>query len=200
MKKALILFVRKPEKGKVKTRIAKDLGDDIALEVYKKLLQHTKQVTQNFEGDKFVFYAGGIVANDWWNACTKREQAPGDLGERMHTAFEELFGLGYANIVIIGSDCYELTTAILTQAFYALQQRDVVVGPSADGGYYLLGLKQPFAEIFADIAWSTETVCSETLRRIEHNGRTVAMLPMLHDVDTAEDCRRYVDLQPANHK
>ncbi len=194
MKRALIIFVRNPVLGKVKTRIAKDLGDDVALAVYRKLLQHTLLITQALDADKFVYYADDINTNDLWNTYTKRQQVEGDLGERMNAAFTALFDRGYTRIAIIGSDCYELTSAIIEQGFAALEEKEVVVGPSVDGGYYLLGLQRMFPAIFNNINWSTATVFSSTLEHIKQEGSTYALLRVLNDVDNGKDCKRHSEL------
>ena len=140
--KALIIFTRNPEIGKVKTRLAKTIGDLAALKVYRKLLEHTLHITRPLEVDKFVFYSEQIQENDHWDAATysKELQNGVDLGERMHHAFELLFSRGYRQIVIVGSDIFELTTTGIQEAFTHLDSTNYVVGPALDGGYYLLGM------------------------------------------------------------
>ena len=115
----MIIFVRNPEPGKVKTRIAKTMGNEKALEVYKELLLHTYHITKDISCDKFVFYADQITKNDLWENSSyyKKLQQGNDLGQRMLFAFRELFGLGYQSIQIIGSDCIELTTDIIKTGF-----------------------------------------------------------------------------------
>lgn len=188
MKEAQIIFVRQPQLGKVKTRIAAAVGNNAALAIYKKLLQHTYEITSPLSCAKFVFYADAINNNDLWNdGYQKLLQANGDLGMRMKAAFKYLFEKGYNRICIVGSDCYELTPAIITNAFYLLKTHDVVIGPAKDGGYYLLGMKDGVKEIFDGVEWSTESVLQQTLLNIQEYKHTFTLLQQLNDIDTIHD-------------
>lgn len=188
-KKALIIFVRHPELGKVKTRLAKDIGDAAALSVYQRLLAHTHKITALLSCDKFVYYTDNIMDEDLWSegGFIKKQQHGGDLGRRMNNAFEELFGKGYERIVIIGSDCPEITTDLLNQAFSLLCTKEAVIGPSHDGGYYLLGLTRLIPGIFENKSWSSEYVFNETMATLCAENCTYEILPVLRDVDRAED-------------
>jgi rSAM/selenodomain-associated transferase 1 len=188
MDNGLIIFVRNPKLGKVKTRIAATLGESATLKVYEKLLEHTVEITKTVNADKFVYYSDRIDYKDIWNEelYFKRQQQPGDLGERMRTAFEQML-LKYKKVIIIGSDCLELTSQLIEDAFEILKTGDIVVGPARDGGYYLIGMKKVYPEIFSNKAWSTNTVLTETLRDIEQLGLTVVQLSVLSDVDEASD-------------
>ena len=188
MKEALIIFVRKPVLGKVKTRIAASVGDEVAIAIYNKLLRHTHKITSPLSCKKFVFYADAIDDNDLWNdGYQKRLQADGDLGSKMKSAFAYLFNTGYSRICIVGSDCYELTTAIIEQAFYLLNKNEIVLGPAKDGGYYLLGMKDNMKDVFEGIEWSTSEVLQQTLSHIQKNLYTYSMLDELKDMDTIND-------------
>lgn len=186
-KKLLLIFTRNPEKGKVKTRLAKTIGDDAALEFYKYLLQHTQEVTKDLEVVKQVFYSEKIPENDLWDEeiFQKRLQKGADLGERMKNAFVKGFAEGFEQIVIIGSDLLELTTADLQQAFSDLKKHDAVIGPAKDGGYYLLGMKKLHPDVFSNKNWSTNTVFEETLN--DFKTEKVALLRELNDIDVYED-------------
>ena len=186
MKKALIIFVRKAELGKVKTRLAATMGDEKALDVYKELLVFTHNISLGVKADKFVFYLNEIEKIDLWSqgGYKKMSQCEGDLGEKMYNAFSSLFRNGYNQVMIIGSDCPELTTAIMEDAFKMLKHNDVVLGPANDGGYYLLAIKKIYAELFTDIYWSTEKVLSQTLAACTTAGLSFALLPKLTDIDT----------------
>ncbi|RYY70325.1 MAG: glycosyltransferase [Chitinophagaceae bacterium] len=188
-KKALIIFVRNPELGKVKTRLAATVGDEKALEIYKSLLTHTRAITAKVKADKFVFYFDTVKEDDSWSAAgfVKKLQADGDLGHKMKTAFGSLFQEGYAKVLIIGSDCFELNNSIIEAAFRALDAHQVVIGPATDGGYYLLGMKQFFPFIFEDRQWSTEHVFTETKQELDNHAISYALLQTLTDVDTEED-------------
>ena len=150
MKKALIIFVRHPERGKVKTRLAASMGEEKALSVYIELLTHTHAISLGVNADKFVFYSDKIQQGDMWDApeFTKRLQVNDDLGGKIKAAFFTLFKEGYQQAVIIGSDCLELSTAIVERAFELLEKNEVVIGPANDGGYYLLGMKKLLPFVF----------------------------------------------------
>lgn len=189
---ALLIFIRNPELGKVKTRLAQDLGDLEALRIYNTLLSHTRQVTLAVDAHRLLFYSDFIDRNDEWPArrFDKHLQPKGDLGQRMQQAFEMALQT-HEGAVIIGSDCPELTPAILHEAQDQLQQHDFVIGPAADGGYYLLGMRQLAPTLFQDMTWSTENVFEETIRRIEALHASYHTLPTLSDVDYAEDWERH---------
>lgn len=199
MKRALIIFVRKPELGKVKTRLAATMGEEKALEVYVQLLEHTNQISNSVNADKFVFYFNKIEENDLWSSDTfvKKLQSEGDLGEKMCSAFSTLFDEGYKQVVIIGSDCPQLTTEIIEDAFDMLQQNDAVLGPANDGGYYLLGIKKLYAVLFSNIKWSTDQVLSQTLAACDIAGLSNGLLPELRDIDTEADLNSMQHLNAA---
>ncbi len=197
MKKAIIIFVRNPELGKVKTRLARVIGNEKALQVYKELLQHTHDITVDLDCDRFVFYADDITENDLWenNIYQKKIQEGENLGNRMMAAFLELFQQGYSKVVIIGSDCPELTGFILENAFDELHSNDVVIGPSTDGGYYLLGLSKHTPELFKNKKWSTDTIFADTIQDTIKLKKRCSFLPELSDIDTAEDLNHYQQMQ-----
>ena len=196
MKPALIIFVRNPVEGQVKTRIGQEKGNAFALKIYTRLLQHTHYITCDLPVDIFIFYADFMNDDDLWNGPPyyKQLQTGNELGERMLNAFALVFERGYSNVVIIGSDCYELSSQLIMQAFNQLQSHDTVIGPSIDGGYYLVGMKQLFPLLFANKIWSTDTVASDTIADIKQLQLSLYTLPVLSDVDTAFDCERYPDL------
>jgi uncharacterized protein len=187
MKNALIIFVRNPVLGKVKTRLAATIGDEKTLQIYVHLLLHTKEIAQNITATKFVFYADHINEDDIWSGYEKRLQQGNDLGERMKNAFEEVFSAGFKNVCIIGSDCFELSSDTLHEAYENLDSCKIVVGPANDGGYYLLGMQLPVKDVFADIAWSTENVFAQTIEKINQQKLTCYLLPYLNDIDDEGD-------------
>ena len=195
MSNVLLIFVRNPELGKVKTRLAKTLGDEEALRIYQILLEKTRAAALNCSAERWLMYSHFLDENDLWDAThfQKKVQSEGDLGQRMEAAFRQALDAGAEKVVIIGSDCPTLTGANLDQAFTALDNHDLVIGPVPDGGYYLLGMRSMLPTLFRDIAWSTESVRATTLERIAAAGKTVAMLPMQTDVDTEEDWFDYLD-------
>lgn len=192
MKSALIIFVRNPVLGKVKTRLAAGIGEAKALQVYEHLLQHTQSIVNDLEVTKFVYYADKINNGDLWNDLEKRKQHGDDLGERMQNAFEELFAAGFSKVCIIGSDCFELTSDIVTKAFAVLDTKDLVIGPVMDGGYYLLGTNKLIPQLFINKTWSTSTVFSDTLKDAASLNLSVMQLPVLNDIDNESDFRNSV--------
>jgi uncharacterized protein len=198
MSNALIIFIRNPELGKVKTRLARTLGDVEALRIYRILLEKTRQAALETQATRWLFYSNFTdMGDDWANAdFVKTTQSAGDLGERMEAAFRQVFEQGATKALIIGSDCPELSAEVLQQAFDALDKHDFVIGPVPDGGYYLLGMKQLQSNLFYDIAWSTETVRASTIQKIEEARCSYLLLPMLRDIDEAPDWQAFVNLSP----
>jgi len=188
-KKALIIFTRNPELGKVKTRLAKSVGDESALEIYKFLLKHTVAITKNLNVDKYVFYSENIHRDDIWNPeiFRKKLQTGTDLGEKMQNAFSELFEMGYEKVLIVGSDIFELGQSDIENAFEVLQTTETVIGPATDGGYYLLGMKELNATIFQNKNWGTSTVLEETLADLRQ--KKYVLLEERNDVDYFEDIK-----------
>lgn len=188
-KNLLLIFVKKPEVGKVKTRLAATVGDEKALQIYLQLLERTREVTQPLSCNKTVYYTPQIVENDIFDQkyYQKALQSEGDLGKRMEEAFATAFSQGYHKVCIIGSDCYELDTHILEEAFAILDKEDVVIGPAKDGGYYLLGMKKMHAQLLHSKRWSTSSVLADTLENLKENYLSFTLLPELTDVDEEQD-------------
>jgi len=193
MKDALIIFTKNHEAGKVKTRLAATLGNEAALSIYVQLLSHTVSITNYLPVDKFVFYSGHILQEDIWSNkhFFKQVQAGSDLGERMKNAFAATFQKGYDKIVIIGTDCPDLNAGIIMNAFAYLNSHDVVIGPAEDGGYYLLGMKQLYSELFENIIWSTNTVLNETQMKCTALQLNYCLLPVLKDIDEEKDLQTF---------
>ncbi len=190
--RAIILFVRKPELGKVKTRLAAEVGVERALEIYNLLLAHTKEVVSQVDAQLYVFYAGEVVQNDLWTsvAYTKELQEERDLGGRMLLAFQSVLQ-NCQSVLIIGSDCAQLRPTHLEEAWSKLESSDLVIGPSIDGGYYLLGMKKAHESLFLNMAWSTDTVADVTRERVSRLGLSIDELEVLSDIDYKEDWDLY---------
>ena len=186
---ALIIFVRNPVLGQVKTRLAKDIGDERARAIYLQLLQHTLEITRGLSFRKFIYYADEVSDYDLWSVpgYTKRKQNGTDLGERMLNSFKELFEQGFSRIVIIGSDCLQLQTENLQEAVALLESNAAVIGPASDGGYYLLGLTKLYPELFLNKPWSTDQVFAKTIDDFNNQGITYALLKELSDIDDISD-------------
>lgn len=190
-KNLLIVFTRNPEIGKVKTRIAKSVGDKTALEIYNFLLDKTKKVIHDLNCTKAIFYSEEIAQNDIWSPDTfeKQVQTGSDLGDKMKNAFQISFKKGYDKILLIGSDLYDLEASHINEAFEKLDSNDVVIGPALDGGYYLLGLKKLTSKIFKNKDWGTSSVRKDTLKDLEEVD--VHLLPIQNDVDVIEDIEHH---------
>lgn len=187
---ALVIMAKNPDKGKVKTRLAADVGEEKALQVYKALLTHTSDITSSLaEATRFVFYGERIDRGDMFdnNVFRKYVQCNGDLGTRMDYAFSIPFKNEFKKVVIIGADCAELTTAHLSEAFEQLDSHDFVIGPAKDGGYYLLGMKRWNRWILESKPWSTKKLLAVTLKDMRDHNATCFMLPELPDIDTLDD-------------
>lgn len=191
---ALLLFIKNPIPGKTKTRLAGDVGNEMALKMYHKLTDWTREQALGLtDTDRFLYYSNDVTAGDAWSEQDfhKRLQHPGGLGERMLAGFSAAFAQGYDKVVIIGSDCPGIDTAYLSEAFAALDDHDVVIGPALDGGYTLLGMRTLTPTLFQDVAWSTEEVLPTTLARAAAAGRSVRQLKPLSDVDYLKDWLSY---------
>jgi len=185
----LIIFVKNLEKGRVKTRLAADLGDEQAMNIYHKLLVYTREITKQLNADKMVYYSDSIDNNDLWDNMLfgKRLQEGSDLGERMQNALAEAFAAGKQRVIIIGSDCLELETYMIKEAFAVLENNDVVLGPAKDGGYYLLGMKKFLPTLFEDKEWSTPDLLMDTILDLKKMNAKYYLLKTLNDIDTAAD-------------
>ena len=194
----LIIFVKNPIQGRVKTRLAATIGDQAALQVYQKLLEHTKAITEQLSFDRVVYYSEFIDQNDFWSESVymKRLQHSGNLGQRMRMAFQWGFQAGYKDICIIGSDCFELTSESIVDGFESLTSNQAVLGPSKDGGYYLLGLSEMREEVFQNKEWGTDTVAADTMADFRKLGLGYAVLDTLADVDVEADLPDVLRVNP----
>ncbi len=190
-----MIFIKNPIPGRVKTRLGKDIGHDQAVMYYKKLLEITRLAAEDATADKWLWYGDFVNEADFWSPTvfTKKLQHQGDLGERMQTAFAQAFDAGYKKVAIIGSDCPEMTSTILEDAFAKLDNADAVIGPANDGGYYLMAMKKPLP-IFEEVDWSTESVLSQTTNHLKKHGFTYHLLKELTDLDTIEDLKHFPNL------
>ena len=188
----LIIFTKNPEAGLVKTRLALSVGDEKALEVYEVLRKHTALVTANVNAERMVYYSRFIPPSDLFltSKFALKLQEGEDLGARMLHAISTGFATGFRHIVLIGTDCYELSSEILNEAFNALERTDAVVGPAIDGGFYLIGLNRPVPELFLNRQGSTPRVCNETIEILRRFAIPCELLSALSDIDTFEDLKK----------
>lgn len=191
MDNCLLIFTRNPELGKVKSRLAQGVGQENALEIYKKLLQHTHDVVTQVNCNRWIGYSVTVRTNDLWeNTLFKKFQQEGDdLGARMENAFKKAIAAGHKKVLIVGSDLYDLRAHHITQAFKALDTNDVVIGPAQDGGYYLLGMTTLLPHLFKNKSWGTASVFKDTMADIA--ALKTHQLETLNDIDYASDLKPY---------
>ncbi len=186
----LLIFVKNPVPGTVKTRIGRTVGHDRAAEVYRHLLRYTQEVTHVGPWQKTVYYGDFINPADGWDGYQKALQTGHDLGERMANAFQDCFAAGATRVVIIGSDCLTITPAHIQAAFEALEQTDIVIGPATDGGYYLLGMSRLHTYLFQNMPWSQPELLAQTKQAIGTHNHTLTLLDELTDIDEWADYQR----------
>jgi len=191
--RALILFAKDPVEGQVKTRLSPLLDAPTILSLYRHFLRDSiDKVNSVAEADRFI----GIASDpktDYFDEVSHNHpirlfvQKGGNLGERMRQAFEDRLKEGYERVVIIGSDSPTLPIAYIEQALQS--EKEVVIGPSTDGGYYLVGMQGKVTDIFEGVAWGTDRVLSETLEVLKDQRTEAELLPVWYDVDLPEDLR-----------
>ena len=197
----LLIFARQPVPGKVKTRLAAALTPEAAAAVYEASLHDVLRLAARERGRVELWYDGGPQAERYFSeefpVLRVVRQAPGDLGARMHDAFDRSFRDGAERVIILGSDSPTLPEAHLNAAFDTLHEHRAVIGPAIDGGYYLIGLRADAwpaaAVLFSDMAWSTSTVLEQTLQRAAEAGIAVHSVPQWYDIDTIDDLRVAAD-------
>ncbi|HNP08016.1 MAG TPA: TIGR04282 family arsenosugar biosynthesis glycosyltransferase [Cyclobacteriaceae bacterium] len=186
--RALIIFYRNPEPGRVKTRLASTIGHQQALAIYLKLVEHTLKAAEPVAADKIVYYSEKIVLDDIWPSLFIKNLQKGEtLGDKMKNAFKECFDNGYKQVCIIGTDCCDLDDKTINEAFEVLERSDAVLGPAKDGGYYLLGMKAFHPALFNDKKWGTNTVAESTIKDLQEMKLTYGKLQILTDIDDEGD-------------
>ena len=194
LSEALALFARFPRRGRVKTRLAADIGDEPALQLYEAFLFDVIDRLALLPVQLFLFLADSTEEENRSLArrhglparLAIRGQSGDDLGRRLWNAYRELAKTSH-RVVFLGADSPTLPLSHIEDAFRELRDHPVVLGPVADGGYYLLGLAEPIPEIFRGISWGTSEVLSQTRSRL--GDRSCHELPLWYDVDTAEDLK-----------
>lgn len=195
-KNAFILFLKYPERGEVKTRLAGTLGDELTYELYLCFLADISVMTRQINAQTIIVYSGpeGVSFSDFPGVQSLRQRG-NNIGERMHNTFADVFALGFEQCVLTGSDSPDLPAKIVNDAFDKLDLADAVLGPSADGGYYLIGCQRQglCPSIFNGINWSTSEVFMETVKRIDKAGLKYALLPRWSDIDELDDLRKFYE-------
>ena len=185
-KNLLIVFVKNIILGKVKTRLAKTIGNDAAFSIYSELVAITEKATTKVKTDKHIYFSDEVISSKWKND-KKLVQKGADIGIRMQNAFQHGFDKGYENIILIGSDLPNISKEIIETGFEKLQQNDVVFGPAEDGGYYLIGMSKMNTSIFENKPWSQSDLLAVTLQELEAQNQSVELIETLNDIDTFED-------------
>lgn len=194
-------MLRYPAAGKAKTRLAADMGPEKAAEFYRicarQILQEMSSLPTQIS--KHIFFTDSPDhknVEEWAGpGFSFKAQAGRDLGERLVNAFKEVFSEGALKAVIIASDTPDISADTVNRAMEALDGCDIVLGPSHDGGYYLLGMSRPHQELFRGIPWSSPEVTKRTLARAGEMGLTTYLLPVLIDIDNFEDFKMWMSLR-----
>ncbi len=190
--RAIVVLAKNPALGQVKTRLAQDLGDERALEIYKILYHQTLKTVESVPKTHAYVYQSPKVDRRWIpnSQITSRLQSKGNLGDRMHAALTEALSQ-HERVVLLGADCPGLHPEIIEEAFSALTQVDLVIGPSADGGFYLLGSKEVHPQLLQNRSWSHSEVFEKTVDLASKQGLSIYLLPELYDVDYLSDWKQW---------
>jgi len=203
MNNCLIIFAKYPLPGQVKTRLARTLGNKIAAQIYAEFIRTIlERVRRSDVVDHVAFAVGqqeliGAFQQEFPGADGYFAQAQSpDLGVRMREAFAWATERGFCRKVIIGTDSPALPLEWIHEAFHRLQRFEVVLGPAEDGGYYLIGAREVYPALFADIPWSTEEVYRRSLQALIRNGLSYSSLQPYYDIDEEADLRRLAEEAP----
>lgn len=193
-KEALILFLKYPDRGKVKTRLADILGEDVTYELYHCFLADIATMIRDVRAEKIIVSSGnnGLSFPDFPDIPCLRQRG-NNIGERMFNAFGDVFDLGFERCVLMGSDIPDLPVRLIDNAFEKLNSADIVLGPGSDGGYYLMGCTRSTLSpsLFSDIPWSTSHVLSATLKRARDTELTCKQLEQWSDIDNVDDLKNF---------
>jgi uncharacterized protein len=191
----VIVFVKYPVPGQVKTRLAKSIGDEAVAGFYKCCVEDVIAGIKDVYSPVHICYDPSSTRemfSGWLGkSFTYFPQRGEDLGEKMKNAFEDVFKAGFVRAILIGSDIPDLPADFIKKAISAQAQSGAVIGPSSDGGYYLIGFNKDdfLPEAFNGISWSTDAVLKQTTDILSRHKRTFSLLPEWHDIDTIEDVR-----------
>ena len=191
----ILVFLKAPQPGAVKTRLASDLGNQTACDVYRHLALATlKQIPENWPTRIYFSPADAREEMRQWlgNSVSLHPQSEGNLGKRLTAACQESFADGAESVILLGGDCPTITTEHLHLAAQALEKKQPVIGPAKDGGYWLLGLYKHSPKIFEDICWSSETVFHSTMERFSTLNLHPTQLETLEDIDDLDSLNRAI--------
>lgn len=195
---SVILFVKYPLEAKVKTRLAETIGNKKAVNIYSLLAENVVRNIQRLKNTyNYIFYSEESekekIKNWIKGSFFYSPQKGNGLGARMSNAFKLVFGHGAEKALIIGTDIPDLSTEIINDAIKKLHEYDVVIGPSPDGGYYLLGMKKFTPELFENITYSTNTVFEDTIKKIKDKKQSYTTLETLEDIDTESELTNWLN-------
>jgi uncharacterized protein len=193
-KKVLIVMARPPQLGKVKTRLAAEIGEEKTLRIYEILLQKVSVILNQVDAEVALFWTNPPFPSGF-ESYFNHIQSAGELGEKMHSAFSTLENTTEKSMVMIGTDCYDLSAERIQSAFDALNLADVVIGPALDGGYYLIGMNSIHNSLFASMPWSTPHLLSSTIKSMREERLSFILLPSLRDIDEVTDVMVTEDLR-----
>ncbi len=194
MKNLLMVFAKSPIKGEVKTRLGKEIGFEKSHWAYLQLLKKTAENISNNNQDIIVFHSkpNKKMESIFDNAKNFLVQNGSDLGDKMLSAFQWAFNEKYKNVILIGTDLWNISESMVIRARNVLKNKDFVIGPTYDGGYYLIGMKKIKKKIFQNIPWSTNRVLEETLKKIKND--SVYFLGIENDIDDFIDLKNDLNL------
>lgn len=197
-KNCVLFFVKYPMAGRVKTRLAEQIGQDAATGLYRSFVADIIATLKSLDANIKIVFAPPNSKDQLQQWLGKKysyiPQAGQDLGQRMKNAFFQAFSEGFRDVIVIGSDSPDLPKEYLELAFTALDKSDVVVGPSSDGGYYLIGFTRDtfLPEAFERISWGSNKVLEQTTNILKRYSQSLYLLPQWHDVDTLPDLKSFL--------
>jgi rSAM/selenodomain-associated transferase 1 len=193
-----MIFLRVPRPGHVKTRLVNSLGEKTATDLYRLCADNVLRASSNLPRKikRYIFYTGtddkAEVTRWAGQQYSFVSQIEDNLGKRIEHAFRTVFREHAQRAIILASDVPDVSAELIDDAISSLDHHDIVIGPTYDGGYYLLGMKKLHEQLFRDISWSTEVVYRQTMNITEKTGLSVHNLPWLFDIDTEEDIHKWM--------
>jgi rSAM/selenodomain-associated transferase 1 len=199
---SLIIFSKNPDQSRAKNLLDQELGEEQAKTAYHKLLLYTKEITKKLNCDKSIYYSSHIDNNDLWDNMiySKSLQQGNTKGESLADAFNKAFAAGKKRVIIIGTDCIDLESYMIKEAFAVLENNDIVLGPFKTGGYYLLGMSKFLPTLLTEKDWESENLLMDTILDLKNLDSKYYLLKTLSDVETADDLNRLSRFQQKDNE